>query len=256
MILHNLWFCVVFDVTKNPKEVRRSVGVLTENHGLYNRMPARDYLQFFGQLYDIDKTQLTTKIHDLLEKFNLIGFEKRRVGEYSKGMRQKLALARSMLHEPPVLLLDEPTSAMDPESAKLVRNMIQNLRSDDRAVLICTHNLGEAEELADRIAIIRDGSIIEYGTSKELREKLLGSPIFRVQCSGALNGLDKPPAGVEELVLADDFFEYSTDQPEVVNPTVLRWTLDQGLDVVYLQEVPRSLEKVYLEAVVKREGVE
>ena len=85
-----------------------------------------------------------------------------------------------MLHDPEVLLLDEPTSAMDPESATLVRDMIKGLQSDERTVLICTHNLSEAEELADRIVIIREGKIIESGTSSELREKLLGSPRFEI----------------------------------------------------------------------------
>ena len=243
-----------YDVTERPKAVRRSVGVLTENHGLYNRMPAHEYLRFFGQLYGLDRKFLETKIEHLLERFDLGDFAKRRVGEYSKGMRQKLALARSLLHEPPVLLLDEPTSAMDPESAKLVRTMIRELRSDDRAVLICTHNLGEAEELADRIAIIRGGSIIEYGTSMDLRSKLLGSPVFEVKCTQALNGLQDPPEGVFNTVITDNLFQYATDQPDVVNPKVLKWVMAAGLDVVHLREVPRSLEKVYLEAVSNGKG--
>ncbi|MEJ2488065.1 MAG: ABC transporter ATP-binding protein [Anaerolineales bacterium] len=243
-----------YDVVDRPREVRRSVGVLTENHGLYNRMPAREYLQFFGQLYGIESVHLNSRINLLLERFDLSGFSKRRIGEYSKGMRQKLALARAMLHEPPVLLLDEPTSAMDPESAKLVRNMIAELGSNHRAILICTHNLAEAEELADRIAIIRGGSIIEAGTSAELRSKLLGTPVFELKFNQPLNGLSGPPSGVMDLSLGENWIRYATDQPEVVNPLVLRWVMEQGYGVIYLQEVPRSLEKVYLEAVSDNGG--
>ena len=143
-----------YDVVNQAQQVRASVGVLTENHGLYNRMPALEYLQFFGSLYGIDKQTLDDKIQTLVARFDLERASTRRIGEYSKGMRQKLALARALLHDPPVLLLDEPTSAMDPESARLVRNMIQELRSSDRTVMICTHNLSEAEELADRIATV------------------------------------------------------------------------------------------------------
>jgi ABC-2 type transport system ATP-binding protein len=243
-----------YDVVDRPREVRRSVGVLTENHGLYNRMPAREYLQFFGLLYWIESVHLNSRINLLLERFDLSGFSKRRIGEYSKGMRQKLALARAMLHEPPVLLLDEPTSAMDPESAKLVRNMIAELGSNHRAILICTHNLAEAEELADRIAIIRGGSIIEAGTSAELRSKLLGTPVFELKFNQPLNGLSGPPSGVMDLSLGENWIRYATDQPEVVNPLVLRWVMEQGYGVIYLQEVPRSLEKVYLEAVSDNGG--
>ena len=112
---------------------------------------------------------------ELLEQFGLSADRKRRIGEYSKGMRQKLALARALFHDPPVLLLDEPTSAMDPESARLVRDAIHSLRSANRAIIICTHNLAEAEELADQIAIIRRGRIIASGTVEALKQRLLGA---------------------------------------------------------------------------------
>ena len=239
-----------YDVVKQSKQVRASVGVLTENHGLYHRMPAFEYLQFFGQLYGIDRSALDQKINILVERFDLGRASKRRIGEYSQGMRQKLALARALLHDPPVLLLDEPTSAMDPESARLVRNMIRELRSSARTVLICTHNLGEAEELADRIAIIREGKIIEYGTAIELRRKLLGLPLYVVQFAEALNRIKIPPIdGVLDLEIGEDWIRYASNQPETANPQMLRWLIDQGLEVVSLHEVPKSLENVYLEAV-------
>ena len=121
-------------------------------------MPADEYLDFFGQVYGMDFTHPPCPFGALAERFRP---GERRAGgrsaEYSKGMRQKLALARAMLHDPPVLLLDEPTSAMDPESARLVRDSIRELRSARRSIVICTHNLAEAEELADHIAIIRQG---------------------------------------------------------------------------------------------------
>ena len=108
---------------------------------------------FTGWLSRIGKS----RIEYLLGKFGLLDAKNRQIGKFSKGMRQKLSLARSLLHSPPVLLLDEPTSAMDPASARLVRNAIKTLRSEERAIIVCTHNLAEAEELADKIAIIRAG---------------------------------------------------------------------------------------------------
>jgi ABC-2 type transport system ATP-binding protein len=146
-----------YDVTKNPHEVRTNVGVLTEQHGLYMRMTGEEYLDFFGKVYGLDPKTCNQQIKYLLEYFGLAEAARRRSGEYSKGMKQKLALARALIHDPSVLLLDEPTSAMDPESAQLVRNEIARLRSSKRTIIICTHNLAEAEALADTIAIIYRG---------------------------------------------------------------------------------------------------
>ncbi|MBN2044038.1 MAG: ABC transporter ATP-binding protein [Anaerolineales bacterium] len=244
-----------FDVESDPKAVRSSVGVLTESHGLYHRMKAEEYLAFFGQLYGMDQDRLTKRIAAILEKFALVRFSQRRVGEYSKGMRQKLALARAMLHDPKVLLLDEPTSAMDPESARLVRNMIRDLRSEERTVLICTHNLAEAEELADRIAIIREGIIIENGTSTTLREKLLGSPKFEIQFIGNANGILPPDfPGFRDFALNENKVTYVCDDPVSVNPAMVRYMMDAGLDILRVQEVRQSLEEVYLEAVANHGG--
>ena len=238
-----------FDVVQQPSRVRASVGVLTEQHGLYERMPADDYLSFFGEMYGLDASTRRQHIGKLLEDFGLIEFSRRRIGEYSKGMRQKLALARALLHDPPVLLLDEPTSAMDPESARLVRDSIHALRSAKRAILICTHNLAEAEELADQIAIIRRGRIIIQGTPIDLKRRLLGPAEYEVQLAVEIDGR-KPrvPPAVDLTYLGARSLRYHTDQPERVNPLLLQTLFEQDLPVVSLQEVPRSLEQVYLQA--------
>ena len=239
-----------YDVVQEPFHVRRSVGVLTENHGLYERMPAGDYLEFFGKIYGLEREALRHRIAALMERFGLLGVLDRRIGTFSKGMRQKLALARAMLHEPPVLLLDEPTSAMDPESARLVRDSIHELRSAQRAILICTHNLAEAEELADEIAIISQGRIIVHGSPAALKLSLLGEPEYEARLGAALNGhaLDLPP-GAEITASGPTNLRYRTATPQLVNPQILQMLFQQGYPVISLQEVPRSLEQVYLHAV-------
>jgi ABC-2 type transport system ATP-binding protein len=126
-----------YDVVKNGHDVRASVGVLTEQHGLYMRMTAIEYLDFFGQVYGLSQSARKVRSNTMLEYFGLAEAARRRIGEYSKGMRQKLALARAMMHDPGVLLLDEPTSAMDPESARLVRDEIARLKSSKRTIVIC-----------------------------------------------------------------------------------------------------------------------
>lgn len=239
-----------YDVVEQGAKVRAAVGVLTEQHGLYGRMPAAEYLDFFGQLYGLEPASRGKRVDQLLEKFGLQSVRRQRTGEFSKGMRQKLALARALFHDPPVLLLDEPTSAMDPESARLVRDSIQDLRSADRAIVICTHNLAEAEELADQIAIIRRGKIIVQGTPKALKETLLGPVEFEVRLGFALNGRSpRVPAGVSITTQGTDWFRYHAIQPEHTNPRLLRALLEQDLPVVSLHEIPRSLEQVYLKAI-------
>ncbi|MBN1427875.1 MAG: ABC transporter ATP-binding protein, partial [Anaerolineae bacterium] len=181
--------CVAgYDVVAQPEQVRASVGVLTENHGLYLRMKAREYLDFFGELCGLTQAVRRRRTEELTDRFGLLESLDRRLGEYSKGMRQKLALVRSMLHDPPVLLLDEPTSAMDPYSARQVRDAIAELRGDGRTIILCTHNLTEAEEMADRIAIIRRGRIIALGSEMDLKTDLLGPPLIELRLAQNLNG--------------------------------------------------------------------
>ena len=251
------WAKVVgYDVVDNPSEVRQSVGVLTEQHGLYGRMPADDYLDFFGQVYGVDPRARKARIDHLLGKFGLVDTRHRKIAEYSKGMRQKLALARALLHDPPVLLLDEPTSAMDPESARLVRDSIAALRSDKRTIIICTHNLAEAEELADQIAIIRKGVIITKGSPSSLKHSLLGPVEYVLKLAHPFNGIPVLPPVVMVISQGPDWIRYRTESPEEVNPQILSQLLTQDFPVVSLQEVSQSLEDVYLQAITAPDGKE
>lgn len=239
-----------YDVERQPERVRASVGVLTEHHGLYTRMLAEEYLDFFGQIYGVERSVRQARIGQLLEQFGLMADRRRRIGEFSKGMRQKLALVRALLHDPPVLLLDEPTSAMDPESARLVRDAIQALRSANRAIIICTHNLPEAEALADQIAIIRRGKIVAQGSPEGLKSSLLGPAEYEVRLGVMLNGREvNLPPGVQLMAQGSDWLRFRTPEPAQTNPLLLRYLLDQGMAVLSLSEVSRSLEQVYLRAV-------
>jgi ABC-2 type transport system ATP-binding protein len=211
-------------------------------------MPANEYLDFFGQIYGLDAATRRARANALMETFGLLKDSRRRIAEYSKGMRQKLALVRAMLHDPPVLLLDEPTSAMDPESARLVRDSIQELRSASRAIIICTHNLAEAEELADHIAIIRQGKIVASGAPAQLKRDLLGPVEYEVHVGALLNGQPIPlAAGAELTGRGANWIRFRAARPEIANPVLLQSLLSQGLPVISIQEMPRSLEQVYLQ---------
>jgi ABC-2 type transport system ATP-binding protein len=239
-----------FDVVKQPDRVRASVGVLTEQHGLYSRMNAVEYLDYFAQLYRLDSFLVRRRIDHLLEAFGLGLVKKKKLGEYSKGMRQKLALVRALLHEPPVLLLDEPTSAMDPESSRMVRDSIQSLRSRDRTIILCTHNLIEAEELADQVAIIRQGKIILYGTLEGLKQQLLGPVIYEARLAKEINGwTPRLPQGVTITAQGEYWLRFKIDAPLGSNPVLIRKLLEDHLEVVTFAEIPRSLEQAYLEGI-------
>jgi len=241
-----------YDVVQEPDKVRAVVGVLTEQHGLYLRMTGEEYLDFFGRVYRLDATARRKRIMELMEYFSLVQVMRQNIGEYSKGMRQKLALARTLIHEPPVLLLDEPTSAMDPESARLVRGSIASLRSGNRAIIICTHNLVEAEMLADHVAIIYRGRIIIGGSVAELKKRLLGPAEYEVQTSGGWwGGTVDLPTGVELVAESESGPRYRVANPETANPVLLRQLMASGVEVVAMQEVPRTLEQVYLAAMAQ-----
>jgi ABC-2 type transport system ATP-binding protein len=244
-----------YDVLTQAADVRRNVGLLTEHHGLYTRMRGEDYLQFFGQIYGLGAEECRRRTRALLQQFGLWDARPLRLGEYSKGMRQKLALARALLHEPPVLLLDEPTSAMDPASAHLVRASIFHLRQPGRTIVVCTHNLVEAESLADEIAIIHHGRIVAQGTAQDLKRKYLGDPIMELRLATMLDGAVKfLPPGATELASGENWLRFRVSHPEKVNPTLLRSLSQAGVPVVTLSEVPRTLEDVYLQVVGSQKG--
>lgn len=236
-----------YDVVKQAANVRASVGVLTEQHGLYVRMSGLEYLDFFGEVYRLDPVARKARINYLMDYFGLSEVMHKRVGEYSKGMRQKLALARALMHEPPVLLLDEPTSAMDPESARLVRDEISRLKSSQRTIVICTHNLAEAESLADIIAIIYRGRILLSGTLDELKEQILGPVEYEAQLSQPWQGGRLSlPEGVTLSENNGSRLRFRVERPQESNPILLHRLAEVQAPVVTLQEVSRSLEQVYL----------
>ncbi|MEZ4515027.1 MAG: ABC transporter ATP-binding protein [Chloroflexota bacterium] len=236
-----------YDVVAQAQQVRHAIGMLTEQPGLYLRMTGLEYLIFFGRLYGLPDGETRRRGVALFERFAMPGEEKRRLGEYSKGMQQKVGLIRAMLHDPAVLLLDEPTSAMDPHSARLVRDAIRGLRDDKRTIILCTHNLAEAEALADRIAIVKKGTIVAQGTTRELKAALLGDPLLKLQLDRPLNGQLDGLVQVEQV--AGNVVYYRTAVPETTNPQLIRHLTEQGVGVISLVEIERSLEEVYLQVV-------
>lgn len=149
--------------------LRARTGVLTETPSLDERLTARDSLSIYADLYNIPREKVTERINSILTEFELADRADEKVGGYSKGMKQRLALARALLHRPEVLFLDEPTTGLDPVAARHVNNLVENLaRREGCTVFLCTHNLVEAQKLCDRVAVMEQGSLVALGTPAEL----------------------------------------------------------------------------------------
>jgi len=245
-----------YDVAKHPQEVRANVGVLTEQHGLYMRMTGAEYLDYFGKVYSLDAKTRKSRSDYLLDYFGLKEAARQRSGEYSKGMKQKLALARALIHDPVVLLLDEPTSAMDPESAQLVRNEISRLRSSKRTIVICTHNLAEAEALADQIAIIYRGKILLNGTLEELKRAVLGPVEYEATFAHDFDaGEFELPSGAVLASRSATSLRFRVEAPQDVNPKLVNALTSRNAPLISFQEVPKKLEHVYLKTMADAQGV-
>ena len=157
------------DPGTNGPSVRARTGVLTETPSLDDRMTARESMTFWADMWNVPRPNVERRVTELLDRFELADRADDRVGGYSRGMRQRLALARTLVHDPPVLFLDEPTAALDPIAALGVRDLVRTLAAgEQRTVLICTHNLVEAQELCDRVIILRRGRVVADGSPSEV----------------------------------------------------------------------------------------
>ncbi len=246
------------DVTVHPDAVRSRVGLVTDTPGLHPQMTAPAYLTFFGQLYGLEGEPLRRRVDDVLAFFALGEHRQERMVGFSKGMQQKVALARALLHDPPILFLDEPTSGLDPLAARAVRELIVELKQDRRGIVLCTHDLAEAERLADQVAIIRAGRLVACDTPTALRAGATTSVGVRVELDAALPAALAALAGVAGI---DDLgshpvesgaaiaITYTTREPRRVNPVVVVRLVESGAKVVTVTTSVRPLEQVYAEAV-------
>ena len=161
------------DPASDGQRIRQQTGVLTETPALYERLSARANLEFFGTLAGIPRQTLEKKVADILAFFGLQERANDKVETFSKGMKQRLALARALVHEPPLLFLDEPISGLDPEAAQHVNGLIADLsHRNGQTIILATHNLLEAQRLCDRVAVMNKGRILAMGSLKELARKL------------------------------------------------------------------------------------
>jgi len=237
-----------YKVGEDDQEIRRNVGILTETPGMYDRLSAYRNLYIYARLYEVlDPDKQVAKY------LRWLGLWERRndpVGTFSKGMRQKLAIARALIHEPKVLFLDEPTSGLDPESAKLVRDFVNELKGQGRTIFMCTHNLDEADRLCDRIAVF-DTQLRVVDTPNGLRRQLYGRQvvIHLVQVREQEAALIRSMEFIEKVEVVKNKLVVTLSDPEIYNPQIIRRLVEAGAEIQFVGEVKHSLEDIYLQLV-------
>ena len=235
--------------------LRRACGLLTEAPGFYERMSAHDNLLFFGRLYGIPEPTLARQLEHYLRLLELWDRRGHLVGTFSKGMKQRLAIIRALFHDPKVVFLDEPTAGLDPEAALEVRELIARLKTEGRTIVVCTHNLAEAERLADSVGILRRRLLV-CDTLQRLRSGTdeAGRVAVRITLTGpaALHapGLltDPPGSSLRDVRATDDVLSARCARGDI--PALVAWLVGHGAGILEVQaEAPYSLESIYLRAV-------
>jgi len=237
-----------FEVGRQDTDIRRTVGVLTETPGLYDNLSAEINLRIFAELQEVKD------VKGQVEKYlKMLGLWERRLdaaGTFSKGMKQKLAIARALLHEPRILFLDEPTAALDPEASHLVREFIAELKKEGRTIFLCTHNLDEADRLCDRVGVFKTRLLV-LDTPANLRKSTFGRKVvvhLRTVNESLAGGLRQLPY-VREVKIVESKLVITLDDPERQNPEMIRTLVNAGAEVVFIGELRHSLEDVYLQLV-------
>jgi ABC-2 type transport system ATP-binding protein len=238
-----------FDVVSAPEDVRSRVGILTETPGLYEKLSAEGNLDFFGRLYGLEAATRAERIERYLRLFSLWDRRDEPAGTFSKGMKQKLAIARALLHEPAVVFLDEPTAALDPEAAFIVREAIEALRRSGRTIVLATHNLDEANRLCDRVAFVR-GGLLRIATPAELRDSADGRGVDVALASepdATLVAVARAIDGVTGVTTAGRHLLVAASVPLVVTPVLVRGLVEAGADILGVHERVTTLEEAYFE---------
>jgi ABC-2 type transport system ATP-binding protein len=237
-----------FELGKEDTNIRRTVGVLTETPGMYENLSAEYNLRIFAELYEVKETE-----RQIERYLKMLGLWERRydaAGTFSKGMKQKLAIARALLHEPRILFLDEPTAGLDPEGAHLVREFIAELKKEGRTIFLCTHNLEEADHLCDRVGVFKTRLLV-VDTPTKLRASVFGRKvIFHLRTANEFitEDIRKLPY-VREVKVVENKLVVTLDDPESRNPEIVRSLVNAGADIQFVGELRHSLEDVYLQLV-------
>jgi ABC-2 type transport system ATP-binding protein len=233
----------------DQQKIRRIIGLLPENVGLYDDLSAYKNLDFYGRLYKCTKEQRRERIEYLLKMLGLWDKRNFSAGTFSKGMKQKLAIARALIHDPQVLFLDEPTASLDPEASKTVLDFILELKKEKRTIFLNTHLLDEAEKICDRVGILKT-KLLAVGTPEKLRQSLWGRRTV-VQLERVNNAIVAAVkrVGPRNIKVVGNKLVVDVSNPEKENPDIVDAIGAAGGRVQFVTEVSPTLEDVYLKLV-------
>ena len=245
-----------FDIRRDPSKVRQNVGILTENPSLYERLSAFENMDFFAEAYGItNATERHQRIREALEFLSLWNRRNDKVANYSKGMKQKLAIARTTLHKPKILFLDEPTAGLDPESSKEIRDLITQLSErEKRTILLCTHHLEDAEKLCSRVLIMNRSKALVTGTPEQLQEKTNSQIIIKIQLkeiSPKIIDIAKQnsQANMVNANTQEGTLLINVKDPRVATPEIVSDLVKNGAKILSVNVLRPSLEDTYLKLI-------
>jgi ABC-2 type transport system ATP-binding protein len=231
-------------------QIRQNIGLLPENPGLYESLGAYRNLDFFARLYGVGTQDREKRIMDLLKTLNLWDRRDEAVGKFSKGMKQKVAIARALVHNPDYIFLDEPTAALDPEAAKTVREFLLDLKKEGRTIFLNTHNLDEAQRVCDRIGVLRT-RLLAVGAPDELASRYFGRATLiqlREVRPEHLQAVSSMP-NVLDVRQENSSLIVDVADPKRDNPAIVSKLVSLGADIAYVEDVKRSLEEIYLKLI-------
>jgi len=232
---------------KDQVKIRGMIGLLPENPGLYESLGAHRNIEFFAKLYGVPISEREERIRSLLKTLNLWERRNEPVGKFSKGMKQKVAIARALVHHPDYLFLDEPTAALDPESAKTVREFLIELKREGVTLFLNTHNLDEAQRVSDRIGVLKT-KLLAVGSPDELASRYFGRTSLvqlselRPEHVASIRSLPY----VQDVRTSNGSILIDLDDPKKRNPEIVSLLVEQGAKIEHVEEVKHGLEDIYL----------
>jgi ABC-2 type transport system ATP-binding protein len=230
-------------------QIRKMIGLVPDNVGLYDDLTAFENLDFYGKLYECTEGPRRENIERFLKMLDLWERKDARAGSFSKGMKQKLALARALVHEPKILFMDEPTANLDPESSKTVRDFILEVKKQGRTIFLNTHNLDEAQRICDRIGVIKT-KLLTVGTPEQLRESL-SKPKIEIRLAQVTEALVSALRKIvpNKIEVSDDKLIIDVNDPDKENPTIITAITSAGGQIREVTQIVPTLEDVYLQIV-------
>ena len=240
--------CRVFDIdpVQNPEELHQISGVITEHAQMYDHLSGMENLIFYGTLFGMNRSDCEKRAKELLERLDLTDAQHRKLSAYSTGMRQRLSLARALMHSPQILFLDEPTSGLDPESAQNVNMLIQELAACGTTIFLCTHQLRYAQEICTTYGLMDKGSLFAAGNIEKLRSMVSDKVKVRVKAS-------RIPKDMEYETIGEHTYDISVNSEEEI-PLIVKRIVGAGGDIYQVSTEKMSLEEIYFSLIDRKHG--